>query len=105
MLGYPSTTIFRRMFSLLTGYDLVTVDTEKTHDCVTCIQEKYIKRPLSWILPTKFFPPLYILDGNICGSINPPSGAFRYYFVLVDASGSHLEVLLLPTRNIVSQDY
>jgi hypothetical protein len=44
---------------------------------------------------------LFRIHGDICGPINPPSGVFRYYFVLVDASGSHLEVSLLPTRNMV----
>ena len=39
--------------------------------------------------------------GIFVGPINPPSGTFKYYFVLVDASGSHFEVSLLPTRNMV----
>jgi hypothetical protein len=42
-----------------------------------------------------------MLQGDICGPIDPPSETFRYYFVLVNASGSHLEVSLLPTRNVV----
>ena len=44
---------------------------------------------------------MYRLHGDICGPINPPSGVFRFYFVIVDASGSHMEVSLLPTRNLV----
>ena len=31
-------TVFRRMLPLLTSHNLVTADTEKTHDCVACIQ-------------------------------------------------------------------
>lgn len=44
-LGHPSTTMFRRMLPLLTGYNLVTTGAKKTHDCVACIQGKYIKKP------------------------------------------------------------
>lgn len=99
-LGHPGTTLFRRMIPLTTGHNLVTADAEKTHDCVACIQGKCIKRPSKWTLPTELPPPLFRLHGDICGPINPPSGTFRYYLVLVDASGSHFEVSLLPTRNM-----
>jgi hypothetical protein len=33
--------------------------------------------------------------------INPPSGSFRYFLVIIDASDSHLEVALLSTQNLV----
>ena len=89
------------MLPLLTGHNIVTSDAGKTHDCEACIQGKYIKKPSHWTLPTELPPPLYRLHGDICGPINPPSGTFRYYFVIVDASGNHFEVSLLPTRNMV----
>jgi hypothetical protein len=44
-LGHPEMTIFRRMLPLLTGHNMVTSDAEKTHDCLACIQGKYIKKP------------------------------------------------------------
>ena len=89
------------MLPLLTSHSLVKAYAEKTHDCVACIQGKYIKRPSGWTLPTELPPPLFRLHGNICGPINPLSRAFMYYFVLVDASGNHLEVSLIQTRNMV----
>ena len=100
-LGHPGTTVFRRMIPLLTGYNLVTTKAEKTHECVACIQGKYIKKPSQWTLPTELPPPLHRIHGDICDPINPPSEVFRYYFVLAHASGSHFEVSLLPTRNMV----
>jgi hypothetical protein len=100
-LGHPGTTVFRRMLSLITEHNLITSDAEKTHDCVACIQGTFIKRPSKWKLPQELPPPLHRLHGDICGPINPPFGTFRYYFVLADASGVHLEVALLPTRNMV----
>ena len=51
-LGHPGMTIFRRMLPLLTGHNLVTADAAKTHDCVACIQGKYIRKPSKWTLPT-----------------------------------------------------
>jgi hypothetical protein len=100
-LGHPGTIDFRRMFPLLTGHNLVTSDAWKTHDCVACIQGKYTKEPSRWTLPTELPPPLYKLHGDVCGPINPPSGTFRYNFVIVDTSRSRFEVSLLPTRNMV----
>ena len=100
-LRHLGTTIFRRMFSLLAGYNLVTTNAEKTHDCVACIQGKYIKRPSNCTLPIEFSPPLYRLHGDIYGPITQLSWIFRYYFILVDASESHFEVSLLPTHNMI----
>jgi hypothetical protein len=100
-LGHPGTTLLRRMLPLITGHNLLTSDAAKTNDCVACIQGKYIKKPSTWTLPKELPPPLYRLHGDVCGPINPPSGVFKYYFVLIDAYGSHLEVSLLPTKNMV----
>ena len=41
------------------------------------------------------------LQGDVYGLINPPSGPFRYFMVLVDAFGTHFEVSFLSTRNMV----
>ena len=78
-LGHSGTTIFRRMFFLLTCHNLVTTDGEKTHECVACIKGKYFKKPSEWTLPTELSPPLYRLHGDLCGPNNPPSG----YFVII----------------------
>ena len=100
-LIHPGTTMFRRMIPLVQGHNLTASDAGKTKECRACIQGKLIKRPFLWTLPNELPPPIHRIHGDLCGPINPPSGAFRYYFVLADASGSHLEVSLLPTRNMV----
>ena len=89
------------MIPLVQGHNLTASDAGKTKECIACIQGKLIKRPSLWILPNELPPPLHKIHGDVCGPINPLSGAFRYYFVLADASGNHLEVSLLPTRNMV----
>ena len=99
-LRHPGTTVFRRMIPLTQGHNLTAADAGKTHKYVAYIQRKLIWKPSTWTLPTELPLPLYKIHRDICGPINPPTGLFRYYFVLVDASGSHLEVTLLPTRNM-----
>lgn len=100
-LEHPETTIFRRMIPLTQCHNLMTADAGKTHHCVACIQSKLIKKPSNWTLSTELPPPLYGIYGDVCGPINSRSGAFRYYFVLINALGSHLGVSFLPTRNMV----
>lgn len=52
-------------------------------------------------LLTELPPRLQRLQGDVCGTINPSSGPFKYFLVLVDASGMHFEVLFLSTKNMV----
>ena len=40
------------------------------------------------------------IQGDICGPIHPPSGPFRYFMVLIDASARWSHVCLLSTRNV-----
>jgi hypothetical protein len=46
--------------------------------------------------PLKF---LERIQGDICGPIQPLSGPFRYFMVLIDASTRWSHVCLLSTRN------
>ena len=40
------------------------------------------------------------IQGDICGPIHPPSGPFRYFMVLIDASTRWSHVSLLSTCNV-----
>jgi hypothetical protein len=40
------------------------------------------------------------IQGDICGPIQPPSGPFRYFMVLIDESIKCSHVFLLSTRNV-----
>ena len=46
--------------------------------------------------PLKF---LKRIQGDICGPIQPTSGPFKYFMVLIDASTRWSHVCLLSTRN------
>lgn len=100
-LGHSGATMMRKMLPVLLGHNLCTSDAEKVHECTACIQGKLARRPAKWTLPTELLEPLHRLQGDICGPINPKSGPFSYFLVLVDAPGRHAEVSLLTTRNMV----
>ena len=100
-LWHHGTTMFQRMLPILTGHEVRPSDANKLGDCVACSQGKLIQRPFQWKLPTELPSRLQRLQGDVCGPINPPSGPFRYFLVLVDASETHFEVSLLSTRNVV----
>ena len=46
--------------------------------------------------------PIFLerIHGDICGPIQPSSGPFKYFMVLIDASTRWSHVCLLSTRNL-----
>ena len=40
------------------------------------------------------------IHGDICGPIHQPSGPFRYFMVMIDASSKWFHVCLLLSRNL-----
>ena len=56
------------------------------NSCAACFQGKLITKPS----PSKVLieSPSFLerIQGDICGSIHPPCGPFRYFMVLIDAS-------------------
>ena len=67
--------------------------------CAACSQGKLIIRPS----PAKvaYENPMFLerIQGDICGPIDPPSGPFKYFMVLIDASSKWSYVCLLSSRN------
>jgi hypothetical protein len=73
----------------------------KTSDfiCTACATGKLILRPSHLkihIEPLKF---LERIQGDICGPIQPTSGLFRYFMILIDAFTRWSNVCLLSTWN------
>lgn len=68
--------------------------------CAACSQGKLIIRPS--IAKIGIESPAFLerIQGDICGPINPPSGPFRYFIVLIDASSIWSHVCLLSSRNL-----
>ena len=82
--------------SLTTGH----ISSHTDYNCLACTRGKFITRPSS--LKVDFDTPQFVerIQGDICGPIDPTSGPFRYFMVLVDASTCWSHVFLLSTRNL-----
>ena len=83
------------------GHDMENTKFPQNKDfcCTTCATGKLILRPSHLKIrdePLKF---LGRIQGDICGPIQPLSGPFRYFMVLIDASTRWSHVSLLSTRN------
>jgi hypothetical protein len=67
--------------------------------CTTCATGKLILRPSSLKIQAELLKFLEHIQDDTCGLIQPLSGQFRYFMVLIDASTRWSHVCLLSTRN------
>ena len=70
------------------------------YSCVACSQGKLIVRPSFTKDVYESLVFLKRIHGDICGSIHPPCGPFRYFMILIDVSTRWSHVYLLSTRNV-----
>ena len=84
------------------GHPLTSKQILKSHDfsCTTCSQGKLIIRHSFTKIASESPSFLERIQGDICGSIHPPGGPFRYFMVLIDASIRWSHVCLLSIRNV-----
>ena len=70
------------------------------YTCSACSKGKLIIRPS--FTKVTFESPSFLerIQGDICGPIHPPSGPFRYFMVLIDASTRWSHVCLFSSRNV-----
>jgi transposase InsO family protein len=93
--------MMRKIITNSVGHNLSNAKFPQSSDyvCIACATGKLILR-LSylkiWAKPLKF---LKRIQGEICGPIQPLSGPFKYFMVLIDASTRWSHVCLLVTRN------
>ena len=91
----------RKIIGNSIGHDLSSAKFPQSSDvmCTSCATGKLILR-LSYLKikeePLKF---LERIQGDICGPIQPLSGPFKYFMILIDASTRWSHVSLLSTRN------
>ena len=101
-LGHPGASMMRRIIQNTKGHPLkdTKVLLSKDYNYEACSQGKLIIKPS--ITKVDLESPLFLqrIQGDICGPIQPPSGPFRYFMVLVDASYRWSHVCLLSTRNV-----
>ena len=101
-LGHPGISMMRRIVqnyngNLLTSRQILVPD---GYTCAACSKGKFIIRPS--FTKVTFESPAFLerIQGDICGLIHPPSGSFRYFMVLIDASIRWSHVCLLSSRNV-----
>ncbi|KAG7568080.1 GAG-pre-integrase domain [Arabidopsis thaliana x Arabidopsis arenosa] len=99
-LGHPGTTMMRKLIQSSQGHTLRENRVFPQHlTCTACSQGKLITRPSSVKVSKETLHFLERIQGDICGPIHPPSGTFRYFMVLIDASTRWSYVCLLSSRN------
>ena len=101
-LGHPGFSMMRRIVTNSNGHPLTSRQILTFHDfnCAACSQGKLIVRPSFTKVVSDSPAFLERIQGDICGPIHPPSGPFRYFMVLIDASTRWSHVCLLSTRNV-----
>ena len=101
-LGHPGFSMMRRIVTNSNGHPLTSRQILTFHDfnCAACSQGKLIVRPSFTKVVSDSPAFLERIQGDICGPIHPPTGPFRYFMVLIDASTRWSHVCLLSTRNV-----
>jgi hypothetical protein len=98
-LGHPGLGMMRRIINNSAGHDVRGFPNPEDFVCTACAKGKLITRPS--LLKIRDESPVFLqrIQGDICGPIQPLSGPFRYFMVLIDASTRWSHVDLLSTRN------
>jgi hypothetical protein len=98
-LGHLGLSMMRRIINNSAGHDDTGFPNPKDFICTACAKGKLITRPS--LLKIRDESPVFLqrIQGDICGPIQPLSGLFRYFMVLIDASTRWSHVDLLFTRN------
>jgi hypothetical protein len=91
----------RKITSNSVGHSLSDAKFSQSSDytCTACATRKFILRPSSLKIQAEPLKFLEHIQGDIYGPIQPLSGPFRYFMVLIDASTRWSHVSLLLTRN------
>jgi hypothetical protein len=91
--------MMRRIINNSAGHDVRSFSNSEDFICTACAKGKLITRPS--LLKIRDESPIFLqrIQGDICGPIQPLSGPFRYFMVLIDASTRWSYVDLLSTRN------
>ena len=101
-LGHPGISMMRRIVQNSNGHPLTSrqILVADGYTCAACSKGKLIIRPS--FTKVTFESPTFLerIQGDICGPIHPPSGPFRYFMVLIDASTRWFHVCLLSSRNV-----
>jgi transposase InsO family protein len=91
--------MMRRIINNSAGHDVRGFPNPEDFVCTACAKGNLITRPS--LLKIRDESPVFLqrIQGDICGPIQPLSGSFRYFMIMIDASTRWSYVDLLSTRN------
>jgi peptide/histidine transporter 3/4 len=100
-LGHPGLRMMRNIINNSNGHNVNVKNFPNPDDfvCSACATGKLIIRPSPLKVKDEIPAFLQRIQGDICGPIQPLSGPFRYFMVLIDDSSKWSNVCLLSTRN------
>jgi hypothetical protein len=78
--------MMRKIISNCIGYNLNKFPKTSDFICTGCATRKLILRPLPLKIHTEPLKFLERIHGDICGPIQPISGPFKYFMILIDTS-------------------
>jgi hypothetical protein len=101
-LGHPGSVMMQKIINSSCGHKLKNEKILQSNDfpCITCSQGKLIVHPSLTKIGHQYLAFLERIQGDICEPIHPPSGPFRYFMILIDASTRWSHISLLSTRNV-----
>jgi hypothetical protein len=87
-LAHPGIEMTRKIMSNSSGHGMSNKKFPESSDfmCTSCATGKLMLRPSHLKIQAKPLKFLERIQGDICGPIQPLSGPFRYFMVLIDAS-------------------
>jgi hypothetical protein len=91
--------MMRKIIGNYTGHNLNKFPKTSDFICTACATGKLILRPSPLKIHIEPLKVLERIQGDICDPIQPTSGPFRYFVVLIDASTRWSHVCLLSTWN------
>jgi hypothetical protein len=100
-LGHLRVGMMGKILGNNIGHNLNIAKFPKSSDfmCTVCATGKLILRPSPLKIQLEPLKFLERIQGDICGPIQPLSGQFRYFMVLIDAFTRWSYVCLLSTHN------
>ena len=99
-LGHPGQSMLHKIIKNCRGIPNNIKHIPKANPCMACSKGKLIIQPA--ISKTQLQIPKFLerIHADICGPIDPPTGPFCYFMVMIDASSKWTNMTLLSTRNL-----
>lgn len=97
-LGHPGTSMFQKILKSTKGIPPTVHPSAMRGPCLACSEGKLILRPAPATTEAKIPNFMERLHADVCGSIEPASGPFRFFLAVIDASSKWSQVSSCPHK-------